>query len=1301
MKKILFTLTILLACCIQLFAQPRDYTAMVVDAETGEALPYVSVYAKLKNGGTLTNEEGYFRIATIQNDTLVFTCMGYEPLRLCAKDIGEKIKMVLVSNILQEVSVKGSDALLQKIATTWGHNYREKKQEKRQYFMRQTNRIDGETQMVEAYLNAHSVISVNRLSFLAGRHYKGQDSSNDDDSGLLWFSNLHHLLSLSPMVKNEAWNSVLVTPFNPLPGAVKGYGYKKRYKADTERLKDTEGNEIIKIIFKKDNIKPDDIILCGNLYVDAATYQPIAFDGHLENFRMKVWSGLFAKERPAQLNVHINYARGIKAYQVASLAYTLQCQDIRCQTILYALDKELPQLNNTGKNYENMLVAIERSANNEGLWQEEVVMKTQQEERIARRKLTDVLSGTADGPMKEWLQKLLNRADTMPQEKVYLHLDNNSYFLGDTIWFKAYVRQTGTSAPSTISHVLYVDLLDHDGYPAERKVIQLNNGEGYGEFALKTDSSMYSGFYEIRAYTKWQRNWGRSVRPHFATADKWFYNKKMAEEFFVDYDKIYSRVVPVYDKPLAKGEYVRDMTLRRTMRYFGRQEKEDAPQIGFYPEGGNLVVGVPCHVAFEARTAEGECLDGHLQVGGQEVKTVHSGRGTFTIVPQDTRQLAAVFRYGDGKTMEVKLPKAIETGISIHVEQNADSCLVYINPAGEDVPDTLGVSIMHEGNLLAHSILEHKAQKKSFAMESLSCGVNQITVFDGNGRVWADRLLFKTTDSIVMPTIQVKADKTKYEPFSAVHITLSSTLSTQKPTSCSVAVRDKSTEGSTHDNGTILTEMLLSSEIKGFVPNPGWYFEKNDEEHRHALDLLMMTQGWRRFDWTEMVQPRTDTLLPEKELRVEGEVLKYHVYHKENKIERDAMLDMLMMADKTEPQKDEEGKEKTPSLLETREKADRRKFLEEIVDADYNTLGHRDATYRGTGYGKVPKGTIVHAEFVQGRQSVAREAKVTDGSFSFALPFLQDQSIMHIAASDTTKWKNGYRHKWISPNEDEYPEFFVKMKSPFIHSVKPYDFYHTHLPKTKVEADEATDEYTMKQVSVYGKNGRLIKRMFVPPALKTDAYEAFNLVSDAGLLDGWMTGKTAFAKAVAHYFIGDMGIHDSDTIIILPRQSRWDAGTRDGKSLFLSSEFIHEEYNSDENGQDLNNLFSIDSVYVYTDFAPRRMGNPQYNKPNVPETVVLLKRIKDDGKRATYRDRFTKVQGFSTASEFYCPDYSKQRLPESRHDYRRTLYWNPNLMLDENGEATITLYNNVRTTQISVDAAGQAADGTLLWGRER
>ena len=213
----------------------------------------------------------------------------------------------MVSNLLEEVSVKGSDNLLQRIASTWVQNYKRDKQRERFYFMRQTNLIDGETQMVEAYLKAHSTISVNRLSFMAGRHYKSNDTHNDDGSGLLWFSNLHHLLSLSPLVKNDVWSHVLVTPFNPLPGAIRGYGYKKRYKTDTQHFKDVEGRETIKVIFKEDGNKPDEIILCGNLYVDAATLRPIAFDGHLENFRMQVWTGLFAKEKTAQLNVHINY----------------------------------------------------------------------------------------------------------------------------------------------------------------------------------------------------------------------------------------------------------------------------------------------------------------------------------------------------------------------------------------------------------------------------------------------------------------------------------------------------------------------------------------------------------------------------------------------------------------------------------------------------------------------------------------------------------------------------------------------------------------------------------------------------------------------------------------------------------------------------------------------------------------------------------------------------------------------------------------------------------------------------------
>ncbi|MBQ2013239.1 MAG: hypothetical protein II206_10695, partial [Bacteroidaceae bacterium] len=103
---------------------------------------------------------------------------------------------------------------------------------------------------------------------------------------------------------------------------------------------------------------------------------------------------------------------------------------------------------------------------------------------------------------------------------------------------------------------------------------------------------------------------------------------------------------------------------------------------------------------------------------------------------------------------------------------------------------------------------------------------------------------------------------------------------------------------------------------------------------------------------------------------------------------------------------------------------------------------------------------------------------------------------------------------------------------------------------------------------------------------------------------------------------------------------------------------------------------------------------------NLPETYLAKFPHPNEEHRVIYRDRRYILPGFAYPAECYSPDYSKQTPPDSVKDYRRTLYWNPNVMLDQDGKATITLYNNARTTQISVDAAGQAADGTLLWGIE-
>lgn len=135
------------------------------------------------------------------------------------------------------------------------------------------------------------------------------------------------------------------------------------------------------------------------------------------------------------------------------------------------------------------------------------------------------------------IQRLRAFGERIPQEKVYVHMDNRCYFLGDTIWFAAYTQQTNSGRPSEMSGTLYVELFDQEGYLKERKLVEMVHGRGQGFFA--TDTTMYGGFYELRAYTRWQLNWGEYEHKHRSTAKWWFYNTAMAHEYFRDYDKLY------------------------------------------------------------------------------------------------------------------------------------------------------------------------------------------------------------------------------------------------------------------------------------------------------------------------------------------------------------------------------------------------------------------------------------------------------------------------------------------------------------------------------------------------------------------------------------------------------------------------------------------------------------------------------------------------------------------------------------------------------------------------------------------
>ena len=167
--------------------------------------------------------------------------------------------------------------------------------------------------------------------------------------------------------------------------------------------------------------------------------------------------------------------------------------------------------------------------------------------------------------LEGWAERLQKFGKNIPQEQIFIHTDNTCYFLGDTLYYKAYVRRSD-GLPSRVSKVLYVELLNQDGYLVQRQLLELERGEAYGDFVL--NDTLYGGYYELRAYTRWQLNWGEYEHPHTEYAEKWFFSKRMAKEYYRDYEKLYSKVFPVYDKPKSPGDYEHFMTLRPLRRLF-------------------------------------------------------------------------------------------------------------------------------------------------------------------------------------------------------------------------------------------------------------------------------------------------------------------------------------------------------------------------------------------------------------------------------------------------------------------------------------------------------------------------------------------------------------------------------------------------------------------------------------------------------------------------------------------------------------------------------------------------------------
>lgn len=484
-----------------------------------------------------------------------------------------------------------------------------------------------------------------------------------------------------------------------------------------------------------------------------------------------------------------------------------------------------------------------------------------------------------------------------PQEKVYLHFDNTAYFKGETIWYKAYVVQTSSEvgsgkpearsvfSPTKLSKVLYVELVSPGGDVLETQKLHIDdNGGAHGQFRL--DSILGSGFYEVRAYTRYMVNWGVNA--------------------------LFSRAFPVFEATPAYGDYSsptikptlykdRNPNARMADSLYLTAAKEgiftdDKPNkisASFYPEGGDLVMGLKSRVAVSVIDDNGAAYKGRGSVvdeSGNEICTVETdsaGRGMFSVTPTGGELYLSMANHR-GKIQRLALPDVKAEGCSMFLDVVSDDITMTLRSQGELIGTEIGYALMHDGNIFAcDTMTAQPLIELSLNRRTMPEGVNQITVFASGGRILSERLFFicpapDSSDSIIITPVSKGLG-----PLSEVALD----LKTRPNSVLSFSAMDWGSMKNGRQ-GNAKTWMLLSSEVKGYIADIDYYFEADDPEHRRAADLLMMVQGWRRYDWQLMSGQKwfRKTHPIEDQLYIYGQLREYRKRNPVSHVEMDTYL---------------------------------------------------------------------------------------------------------------------------------------------------------------------------------------------------------------------------------------------------------------------------------------------------------------------------------------------------------------------------------------------------------------------------
>ena len=795
---------------------------------------------------------------------------------------------------------------------------------------------------------------------------------------------------------------------------------------------------------------------------------------------------------------------------------------------------------------------------------------------------------------------VMEQIEHYPQEKLHVSTDKDSYIAGDTIWLRAHCADAATHRPVAASRYVYVELRDDRG-SLVRRIKLLSRDSVYSGY-LPTQSLERFGDYSLTAYTLYMRNQG--------------------PDYF-------------FKKPLTIWPYQES---RRTQRNTSVRKVSDF-DVSFFPEGGYLIDGYACCVAFKALGDDG----GSVEITGvvkndrdetvDTLRTLHGGMGCLRFTAHTGERYYAECTMAGGKTERFELPASNNLACVLRVLQTERDFTVMVQ-SGRPLPKGLRLLVHCRGNLCYFREWNDDLPSLIFERDKLPGGVLQILLLDKAGNALSERLVFNRGEELATTDMQVRGS---LKQRTKVTLAVTATDPDGGPAAgdFSIAVTDRAAVPAA-TSGSIYSTLLLTSELRGTIETPDWYFEGRDAARVAALDALLLTQGWRRYDVPAAVRGEYATPAYPLEVgqEIAGRINKGGLWNRKKKLDR---YEMRMIVPRwhysLQAPIDKEG----------------RFALNGFDFPDSTLFVLRPAAAKGL----LPEAYV----------KVARDSFPEVGT----LPRVPETE----AASP---YLAQARHYIEQRGQTD-------MRNILIDTV--YVTHHKRLESTRPEHRLASHTWTAEQIKEAGGATLL---------------DFLAMIPGVNVFDRAVTYKGSIPKFMVEGSLDEPEVGVGIGVPVLVRRSQAELlGIQDPNAVF--------KYTDTYRNPPICFTYPLDWIKRIDLIEGPEAAFLGHKDCSAIFSLTLKSGAELENSVSSAPSIYVAVAspiGYQTPAEFYAPAYATEKARRSMApDYRRTLYWNPTVKLDDTGQAIVEFYTSDAPADYDISIEGVTQTGKIVQRRQR